>query len=557
MKKILLLSLITLAIVISLVGCGCQNTDNDGEYKTGDLMFLLTEDKNGYEFIGVYNKDNTLTNIEVTIPDMYNGLPVVGIRGFDSKDAPYITKITIPEGIKYIADGGLSHLTQVENITLPSTLEKIGEGAFYGCASLVSIDIPTKVTEIEDNTFTNCFSLESVAIHDKVIAIGNMAFSNSGLTFVSVPSSVTTVGEHAFFNCESLKTVKLRNNLPEVPVSLFAGCVSLESIEVASPFIKVNDGAFRGCFKLAGINTSSITFIGEKAFAGCDSLVSKYDGMYFLGKWIVACDSDEILQNLSIGNNIIGIASGVFSKSNLTSVVIPDSIKYIGNSAFEGSELLERVEIGKGLASFGEKCFYNCTSLKEILLSADNSILTVKSSALYSKDEKILIQYFTGASNKEYIVSEGTTEIGKFAFSNSKLEKVTVPSEVKLINYNAFEGCLALKEVILSQGIEEIKGSAFLGCTSLLELTIPEGITYIAPSILAGATSLKEVNLPSTAEEIGEYAFDGCTSLSQIHITKNVKKIAENAFENCEITFTVDSENTSFKAENGKLIPKQ
>lgn len=557
MKKILLLSLIILTVVLAFVGCGCQNTEDDGQYKTGDLMFLLTEDKNGYEFIGVYNKDDTLTDMEVIIPDTYNGLPVVGIRGFDTKDAPYITKITIPEGIKYIADGGLSHLTQVESITLPSTVEEIGEGAFYGCASLVSIDIPTKVTEIKDNTFTNCFSLESVAIHDKVTAIGNKAFSNSGLTFISVPSSVTSLGEHAFFNCVSLKTAKLRNSLSEVPVSLFAGCASLESIELASPFVKINDGAFRGCSKLTGINTSSVTYIGDKAFMGCDSLVSKYDGIYVLGKWIVACDSDEVAQDLSIDNSIVGIASGVFSKSNLTRVVIPDSVLYIGSSAFDGSELLEKVEIGKGVISLGEKCFYNCTSLKEIIMSAENTVLTVKNGALYSKDEKTLIQYFAGASAKDYTVANGTTEVGKFAFSNSSLESVAIPSGVKLVNYNAFENCASLKEIILPNGLEEIKGSAFLGCTSLLELTIPEGITNIAPSMLAGATSLSAVNLPSTAVEIGEYAFDGCISLTQIHITKNISRVAENAFEDCEITFTVDSENTSFKVENGKLVPKQ
>ena len=156
------------------------------------------------------------------------------------------------------------------------------------------------------------------------------------------------------------------------------------------------------------------------------------------------------------------------------------------------------------------------------------------------------------------------------------LEKVVLEEGVEVINSNAFQRCLNLKEVVLPKTLKKIRGGAlvccealekidipdsveelggFNGCTKLVNVQIPSGIHTLAPYFFArteiekyvipdhitciGAHAfaecekLKEVVIPSGCKEIGAYCFDGCKELQQPQIPEGAT-IGENAFKGCE-----------------------
>jgi hypothetical protein len=103
-------------------------------------------------------------------------------------------------------------------------------------------------------------------------------------------------------------------------------------------------------------------------------------------------------------------------------------------------------------------------------------------------------------------------EIGKAFFGNKKVTSVTIPSTVRSIEQQAFQGCTKLKSVTISKKtqLSSIGWYAFYGCTALKEIYI-------------------------NAETVGDSAFYGCTKLSKVTFGDNVKEIGDSAFENTAI----------------------
>ena len=70
--------------------------------------------------------------------------------------------------------------------------------------------------------------------------------------------------------------------------------------------------------------------------------------------------------SLSIGSSLVNIQDNVFSENNLTSVNIPDSVKYIGEYCFYDNEISE-VILGSSLEEIEEGVFYE-NKLKELIV---------------------------------------------------------------------------------------------------------------------------------------------------------------------------------------------
>ena len=67
---------------------------------------------------------------------------------------PYVTELTICDGITNVGDGALLFGVSLQKVTLPSTIKKIGKSTFDGCMSLASVTIPNGVTNVGENAFT-------------------------------------------------------------------------------------------------------------------------------------------------------------------------------------------------------------------------------------------------------------------------------------------------------------------------------------------------------------------------------------------------------------------
>ena len=127
---------------------------------------------------------------------------------------------------------------------------------------------------------------------------------------------------------------------------------------------------------------------------------------------------------------------------------------------------------------------------------------------------------------------EGLEEIGATAFQNSKLTAVSIPDSVTTMGNATFTGSQELQAIKLSANVKDIPASAFMnGGTSLSEfgtLVVPEGVVSIGKSAFAGR-HVKEIVLPSTLETIGDQAFEN-HQLTKLTLPANVKTIGKRAF---------------------------
>ncbi|MDE6660483.1 MAG: leucine-rich repeat domain-containing protein [Anaeroplasmataceae bacterium] len=138
---------------------------------------------------------------------------------------------------------------------------------------------------------------------------------------------------------------------------------------------------------------------------------------------------------------------------------------------------------------------------------------TIKDSIKDKPVTKIRSRAFMNKSNlKEIILSENLEEIERLAFLNCKrLEKIDL-SHVKVIGRNAFENCTSLRSVELT--LEDILGGTFIGCTGLETVTLTNTLTI--GTYAFAYTNIEEVTIPRNCYLIGVDAFYGCDSLRKV-----------------------------------------
>lgn len=147
------------------------------------------------------------------------------------------------------------------------------------------------------------------------------------------------------------------------------------------------------------------------------------------------------IRAFSAGNQVPCGTSGYFVVSNNVitshdncagSVVIPNGVTEIGNSAFYGTNQITRLTIPNTVETIGASAFSSVSSLIE--LNIGNGVRVIGDNA------------FSGSSSlRSLIIPEGVRFIGAFAFEEDfRLETLVIPSTVESIGSGAFDGTTAL-----------------------------------------------------------------------------------------------------------------
>ena len=214
---------------------------------------------------------------------------------------------------------------------------------------------------------------------------------------------------------------------------------------------------------------------------------------------------------------VTGIGQQVFENNQtIETVVIPGTVTSIGEYAFAGCSNLVNITIPVGVTSIGEHAFYYCSSLRNITLP--NGLTSIGSNAFSN-------------SGIETISIPSTAIFMPGVFSNcSSLRSVDLPSEIIIIQQEAFMGCSALESIDLSN-VRTILQNAFYGCSSLTSVDISKA-TSIWSSAFQNCSNLETVILSDNLTKLNSSIFEGCSSLINIDL-KNITEIKNYAFRNC------------------------
>jgi hypothetical protein len=122
-----------------------------------DFEFKISEDLTFIELTGYKGNAKNLV-----IPETIQGLPVEVINGFEGNMK--IKSVVIPSSVKVIGSGAFSDCTSLEKVTLPEGLFYIA-GSAFSYTGLTSVTFP-KTLEYLDKAFRGCDNLAEINIPD-------------------------------------------------------------------------------------------------------------------------------------------------------------------------------------------------------------------------------------------------------------------------------------------------------------------------------------------------------------------------------------------------------
>lgn len=465
-----------------------------------------------------------------------------------------------------------SHRDSIKTLSLDSGVTSIGESAFENCTNLSSVTFPNSLLYIEDSAFEGCENLVSALLPGNLLRIGSWSFSNcTNLKSLRLPDSVRDIGYSAFYNCNDLVSVTIPNGLIRLESCVFESCSSLSNVSIPASVTEIYDSAFLGCHNLTKVNIpSSVKRIGNHAFRHCTSLTSITipdsitsigefafsntsfyndernwtNGVLYIGHHLIESNK-SISGEYSIRDGTKCIADHAFeSCTELTNIVIPNSVTSIGEESFLFCNNLDSITIPYGVTSIGYQAFAFCSDLANITIL--DSVRQIGQDAFYDtayynnktywKDEVLYIGHHlirVDSNTSTYSIREGTCCIADSAFNGCRnLSNVNIPFGVKSIGNNAFRDCEQLSSLTIPNSVADIGQNAFYLCRSLSALSIPNSMTRIGDYAFYYCVGLINVIIPDSVTSIGESAFESC-GLKNVTIPNSVTSIGESAFDCC------------------------
>jgi len=185
-----------------------------------------------------------------------------------------------------------------------------------------------------------------------------------------------------------------------------------------------------------------------------------------------------IFQNAHQNIPVVEIKTGAFSESAIEEVVMTDGFIRIGERAFWGCNKLRQIILPQSLHELCDYALAGCKELKSISLPL------------------------------------ALEQIGSYALSGTGIKSIQIPKSVYWIGEGAFSECNNLDDIKLEENIGSITKKMFYKCCNL-----------------------KKISLHEQVSSIGDLAFAGCTSLMNIYIPESITSIGINAFDNVNEKF--------------------
>ena len=224
---------------------------------------------------------------------------------------------------------------------------------------------------------------------------------------------------------------------------------------------------------------------------------------------LTALDLSGMAGLTAVSDNVSG---GTYSRPQLRTLTLPDSLKKIGEVAFYSCENLTLTELPKGVTQIGDSAFDDCTSIT--LTELPKGVTQIGSGAFYN---------CTGITLTE--LPKGVTQIGTFAFS----------------------GCTGITLNELPGGLTEIGAYAFSGCTGITHIIMePKTAPMLEAGVFSNTSPDLKIYIPSDGNGYDIWSWGSLTTvkytpITSISLSKTALTLTRGGIETLTATLSPDS----------------
>ena len=431
-------------------------------------------------------------NVKITGVECPESLREIGKHAFWG--CKNLKEIKLNDGLTSIGVEAFIH-TDLESVDLPYTVEFLDwtpfeckmnvhylnehfysdiNGVLFSADETSLILYPPRVHE------------EQIEVPEDVTCIESYAFERNVANEIVIPKGIQELQGNLFSGCQNLRTITLQSTLPlviKIDKETFKG-FEVENCTLRVPFEALpaykKDKRFKDFKYITAIEGSRCLLYDDK------------------GTEILGCD-EEVCEDIVIPDGVIKIGKEAFKdKTDIESVVLPESLEEIGDMAFSNCESITDIVLNEGLNSIGYDAFKG-TQLSEVIIpysvkyigpSAFTCQMDVDSSnldyvdidgILYTFYETELVIYPSDRTDEKYEVYEGVTHISCFAFEDSNLTALSFPDSITSLESNILNGCENLIELTFNNKEPDeldIDEEAFEGFNkNKCKLIVPYGCT--------------------------------------------------------------------------------
>lgn len=455
----LVLALVMLFSSLTISAYAETMTYENFKYEVSDSKVTIT----GY--------DGKAENI--VIPAEINSMPVTAVKKEAFKENKTVKSVEIPDSVESIGNKAFALCEKLETVKFGENVKSIGLSAFYGTP------IYTRSTMSDGGTYiNNCLihvakknsdskKITSYKVKDGTRLIAQGAFYLDSLTYtsadelvyadlktISIPSSVKIVNAFAFYGCSKLTQLNISDGVENIDGNAFEKCSSLKSISLPKALKKLNKNVFNSCDSLTTVTVCGNPELSQGAFNAC-----------------------KVLTSVEFAEGLKSFDLSVFNDcAKLATVTLPASLTKFTDGVAKGCDALKTIKSYKGSASeiFAKEkemefvSLGNCPFVLDYDVDENNEISITKSFGAVPDVLEIPSEYD----------GKRVSKIEKEAFKdNENVTAVFVPDGIEIAD-DAFSSMKKLETVVF--GKEDIVGNSFNGCKALKNVVIEEDVASIS-----------------------------------------------------------------------------
>ena len=465
--------------------------DVQPKYAEGNFSYIVTDGK------ATIVKVRGFDDGKVVIPDTLGGYEVAEIMDYAFSDL--YKEFSVSESNKFFSvdeSGALFNkdktkiyaypsLNKQKSYKIPDSVEIIGTCAFNQAFYLTDLKLSENLRIIEEQGIRSCwFALDEIHLSGKIEKLeGYAVYDMPFLTKIYIEGKETKLERYSIGYLETyFKDGVDKNYCAELWAEYMEGDIS--AAEELAGYMEYPEESYTKATVCFCSNNSAAYEYARSDF--------DYEWVHFYGDWIYdygfrylecrSCGAQqrELLEFLTEGYYIYTVANGESTLVGVTpelegDVVLPSTLGGYPlvalNGAFFENETVTSVVIPDGVRYIGGGTFEECR-------------------------KKL----------KKVVMPDTVTYLGSGAFMECyNLEEVVLSNNIEVIGSYTFEMCYSLKELKLPEKLREFYGISLTGCASLKELIFPESVELIEGySMMASSLSVEKIVIGSKAKDAGD-----------------------------------------------------